>query len=232
MNGVRLTRVRSRSRAARHVVYSVSLAALVAHFALTLLYVMPPNPIKTRTSLHTRYIDRYFFQEWALFAPQPISVDIAVLVRCNGPRASTPFVNLAAKFWEQKRRRPFSPYLRLGRSIDGQAYALLTTRREERPLVAFCLRQPDHPICPGIEKAREFAKDANRAGLLRVASAFCADASDGDDHRFDAATIEVEMSPVPRWSRRHEVQDRTRSTIALGTHALVPISGFGLWRDP
>lgn len=55
---------------------------LVAHFTLTLIYVLPTTPIQ---SILEPFLDatigKYFDQGWDLFAPDPTDTDYALLVR-------------------------------------------------------------------------------------------------------------------------------------------------------
>jgi hypothetical protein len=65
-------------------VASTLIGLLGFHFACTLLYLTPPNPI--RIALHQRlerYMHPYFFQSWRLFAPDPGGTDGVVLVACR-----------------------------------------------------------------------------------------------------------------------------------------------------
>ena len=58
---------------------STTLAGLLAivlglHFVITLIYLMPLNPIKLRLApLITGYMQPFFAQDWRFFAPEPIS---------------------------------------------------------------------------------------------------------------------------------------------------------------
>jgi hypothetical protein len=58
--------------------------ALAWHFACTLLYLTPPNPV--RLAFHgplVGYMHPYFYQSWRLFAPEPGGTDAIVLVMCR-----------------------------------------------------------------------------------------------------------------------------------------------------
>ena len=65
-----------------NVIRVITALWLVAHFALTTLYVFPTNPVKvTLEPLLDAAIGTYFSQSWRLFAPKPISSDYILLVR-------------------------------------------------------------------------------------------------------------------------------------------------------
>ncbi len=59
-----------------------TLAWLAFHFALTGLYVLHENPLRTALApVVNAYVDTYFSQNWDLFAPNPLSHNLSLLVR-------------------------------------------------------------------------------------------------------------------------------------------------------
>src|SRR5574340_142606 len=58
------------------------LAALIAHFALTGVYVVYTNPLRrTLAPVLDSYTDKYFGQGWMLFAPNPLAENLSLMVR-------------------------------------------------------------------------------------------------------------------------------------------------------
>jgi hypothetical protein len=66
----------------RYGLYGVLIWVWVGYFALTALYVSPPNPLKTLTDLHLKTVGKYFYQDWGLFAPNPVQSNLEVHFRC------------------------------------------------------------------------------------------------------------------------------------------------------
>jgi hypothetical protein len=93
-------------------------AVFAFHFACTLLYLTPPNPI--RIALHEpleKYMQPYFYQSWRLFAPEPGGTDALVLVACRlrerdgeGVQESD-FFDITTPLHEHRYRHRFSPGL-------------------------------------------------------------------------------------------------------------------------
>src|SRR5690349_5379464 len=60
----------------------ITLLWFMGHFSLTLVYVLPFNPVKdTLQPLLDETIGTYFPQNWNLFAPDPISSDFSLVIR-------------------------------------------------------------------------------------------------------------------------------------------------------
>jgi hypothetical protein len=74
-----------------NVVRVAALIWLVTHFALTVTYVMPVNPIKLGLQpFLNATIGTYFPQNWSLFAPDPLTSDYAFLaLPLRDPRSVT-----------------------------------------------------------------------------------------------------------------------------------------------
>ncbi len=67
---------------ARLISSSVVLVALSLHFFVILLYAMPINPVSVRVrSPVSRYIEPIFYQNWQLFAPNPVNSERGILLR-------------------------------------------------------------------------------------------------------------------------------------------------------
>jgi hypothetical protein len=153
-------------------------AVFAFHFACTLLYLTPPNPI--RLALHEpleEYMQPYFYQSWRLFAPEPGGTDAIVLVACRlregeGVRESD-LLDITTPLHEHRYQHRFSPGLLLARA--------------ERPRL-FLSANPMHDAIrryglpnPVVEAARaELAAAAKRrfetgqAHANRIASVACA----------------------------------------------------------
>ncbi|HLY21572.1 MAG TPA: DUF5819 family protein [bacterium] len=95
------------------------LAWLVFHFALTGVYVLYNNPVRRALApILNAYIDKYFAQGWGLFAPDPMSDNLSLMIRPLTPAESaavgrlgvpkTGWYDLTRALWEHRQRMPFS----------------------------------------------------------------------------------------------------------------------------
>lgn len=218
-----------KNRAVRYCFYSLATAGLAWHFALTGLFVLPNNPIKTVTAMDRQYIGRYFYQDWGLFAPDPVQRDMLVYVQCVGDNHSTPALDITTGLWESRRRNPFSASDRLSRVHTNYAFALISPGRQETPLIGFCRDNPDEEICTTMETERNERRSNVEEGMTRLASAFCADMRGSFGMDFAQARIWVALADVPRWSQRW-VGEKDKDFIDLGTVALEQVPSFGVWR--
>ncbi|MDI3285981.1 DUF5819 family protein [Polyangium sp. 15x6] len=170
----------TRSRGERFVLSLVAallLGLLGVHFACTLLYLTPPNPI--RIALHAplmRYMHPYFYQSWRLFAPDPGGTDSLLLVNCNVREGSvmveSDWFDITTPLHEHRYRRRFSPALLLARAQEPRLLLRADPMNE-------AIRRYGLPN-PTIEAAREALAaearrqfESGRAHANRIASAAC-----------------------------------------------------------
>jgi hypothetical protein len=108
---------------------------LLAHVGITLLYLLPPNPIKLRLApLLARVMHPFFAQDWRLFAPEPISDTRRLWLSCrlrqsDGATLETAWVDVTSPWWQAQTHNRFSPAAWLSRP---QAYALQLYIEEDR----------------------------------------------------------------------------------------------------
>jgi hypothetical protein len=97
------------------------IGALTLHFSITVLYLTPLNPLKSRTmSIVRGYMEPYFSQRWTLFAPDPIQDHRFVLVSCRvrdgaGER-ETEWLDITTPLLEAKWYHRITPADRLDRA--------------------------------------------------------------------------------------------------------------------
>lgn len=95
------------------------LAAFIVHFTLTGVYVLYENPLhRALAPLEDSYTAKYFSQNWALFAPNPLSANLSLMVRpltaaetaaVKRDRVpATGWYDLTRALWERKQQMPFS----------------------------------------------------------------------------------------------------------------------------
>ncbi|CCQ94784.1 hypothetical protein CULT_2010004 [[Clostridium] ultunense Esp] len=209
----------------RYILYSLLLFILFAHFALTLLFVLPQNPIKNTFKLADYYIGRFFYQDWGLFAPDPIDMDISVLVRCIGENAEeTPIWNITENFNRYNNREN-----RVQRVAFNYAHSYINASRNEVPLFELCSKNPNHLSCVQLKEAERDRKEGAKEGLRRVSSAFCADMRYVTKKDYTKAQIKIVLSKVPRWSKRYTEGPMER-VLDIGVVELYKTRAFKIWK--
>lgn len=213
-----------------HVVRAATLGWFAAHFALTLLWVMPVNPVKLATlPLLNAYIGTYFPQNWSLFAPNPLDSDHALLARCIHEdehdliaRSGLPSDNwhdLSTPFWARFQENRFSAYDRL---VRPQSSAIRTYANGSIPLVDWwtaCDKGLEE-ACDVYDERLERARDEAGKLFTKVGSAFCADTATGGSPVTHVALRLRQSFAVP-WSRRYEDESRVED-YELGVYPIDP----------
>ncbi len=98
------------------------IGVLAMHFAMTMAYLTPLNPVKLRLMpVVEGYIRPFFEQRWTLFAPDVEAMTRYVLVSCRGEDAQgvvqeQPWVNITLPLHELKQRYRLTPADRLDRA--------------------------------------------------------------------------------------------------------------------
>lgn len=181
---------------------------LVVHFAFTLAFLTPVNPIKLRQlAIINRYMLPLFEQHWELFAPDPLVDTRLLLVSCRlrddaGGIDERPYSNMTAAYRELKHRYRLTPADRLERA----QFAPIHLMFGEQDAIAKRVRQHAQDL-PELERVRQMldeqqakrAKDGARL-LGRVASAEC----DRLYGRGRATEVQVRMAIIksPPFSKR------------------------------
>src|SRR4051794_17762784 len=81
--------MRSLLRRALKLLPGVLVMVLSIHFGMTLVYLMPLNPIVLRVApVVDGYMVPWFVQDWHLFAPNPINETHMLLVSCRLQKAN------------------------------------------------------------------------------------------------------------------------------------------------
>lgn len=172
------------------------ICVLSVHFACTLLYQTPPNPI--RIALHAplmRYMHPYLYQSWHLFAPDPGGTDIIIFVRCRVRVADelreTEWFDITTPLHEQRYANRFSPALFLARAHE--PHLQLRADPMHEAIRKFGL--PNATVDAARQALADEAKrklDQGQAHLHRIASSAC-------DRRVEVGqTIEVQARYVTR----------------------------------
>ncbi|WP_437586174.1 DUF5819 family protein [Sorangium sp. So ce1000] len=198
-------------------------AALCFHFAMTLSYLTPQNPLQLRFArLISGYMNPLFQQNWHLFAPDPISDTRLLMVACrlrepDGSTTETGWTDITTPYWEGHLENRLGPATRLGRSVTGAARMIytadptslqITKKLEQRRVRAQAGEgAPEDPeghvvdaLRGEVKKEQDAAYQLGKSVLERAGSAHC-DSLYGPN-RTVAVRMRMAVLRFPRFSRR------------------------------
>jgi len=199
---------------------------LVAHYALTVAYVMPVNPVKIELQpVLNATIGAYFYQNWSFFAPNPLSSNYALLMRPLTqldldmiPKAGPPadgWYDLSSPVWSRFQENRLTAYDRVTRPQSNAIRQYLSGGPQLTPWAESC-EKGDLASCAFYENQLTVARaDAGRL-LAKVGSAFCRDVACSSKKVTHVAFRARETMSVP-WSQRNTAQPAVRD-IELGIY--------------
>ena len=218
----------------------VTFLGLSLHFAATLLFVFPANPIKLQLGhVADRTIGVYFPQNWSLFAPNPVDSTKSLQLKCLRPEelptSSGAPVALAPDGWRdvssahfvRAHDNPLSAYERMVRPLQNSLRRYVAGGIELAPLFQACSKG-DHEACESAQAALLPQREQAARMIRQVASAFCRE-SEPHTHFGGVAVRYRERKALP-WSKRHSepapAQDYQLGIFELDEHVTLP----GLYR--
>ena len=213
----------------KFIIYTLAILSLTVYLSLTALYVSPINPIKTQINTHNVVIGKFFYQDWGLFAPNPVASNTEVHVQCLSPTYVTRMTNISRGLWERHQQNRISPYDRLGRVIGNYAHGVFSISRQEVTLRHECDKNPSGESCRRSKQLRKDSVDFATQGLKRVAASFCSDQHKATGKSFDQAQIYLSSQDVQPWSKRYQSPPVARF-VDLGKHNLPNLPAPGIWR--
>lgn len=183
-----------------NIVRTLTALWLIVHFTLTVLYVFPISPAKdTLQPLIDATIGTYFPQNWMLFAPGPISVDLELLVRPLNDNEysatltkglpSDGWYNILPPLWTKDQQNRFSAYEKLSRT------GLLAIR--------------SHLTDPNDDQSVQI--------MIGLASAFCKDIGKSND---DYVALMIQEVLPKSWSDRGKTVPRVVKSIPVGVYPM------------
>lgn len=217
----------------RYWLYLGLLGLFGAHFGLTALYVSPPNPLKIMTSdLHQGYIGRFFYQDWGLFAPDPVRTDFSIYGECLNGEEGSGVYNLSRPVQDKRRVLPMSQYDRLSRVVTYYPLSYVSVARVEDPLRLYCddpERETD-PACLAHRERVDSRQQAYEIGMIKVVSSFCRELARETGQKYDQVRVGFSSDPVPGWSQRYQPV-REETIYDLGVHPIDPeVMAHGIWK--
>jgi len=190
-----------------------------------LLYLSPPNPVSLLHLPAIRGVLHPFFaQNWHLFAPNPIRMNLVLTVRCEIGGRVTPWLDPFTPWLAQHHRNRFSPMGKMLRIPQNAMFAVLGRSADEwRPLI--CRRTPEAPLCRGEDPASRRQRDLGLFILRRVSSVVC-DRVAGAGH-VSHVQPRILIHEPPPWSKRMLPADAGSTRyLALPWQAYVAVRGF------
>ncbi|AKF84802.1 hypothetical protein MFUL124B02_04640 [Myxococcus fulvus 124B02] len=189
-----------------------TLVGLVLHFALTLLYVFPLNPVKMELGfLANLTIGTYFPQNWSLFAPTPVQSTQVLLVRClsaeevprdsSRPLPTEGWEDVSSAHFRQAQRHRLSAYERLVRPLQNSLRTYLNGGPDLYPFHEAC-QKGDTQACEARDTALKPRRELASRMFRRVGSVFCREAF---PHRhLSAVALRFRERGAVPWSARAE----------------------------
>jgi ribosomal protein S18 acetylase RimI-like enzyme len=183
---------------------------LVIHFALTLAYLTPLNPLKLRVhSLVSAYMEPFFAQRWSLFAPNLEAKARYLLVSCRtqdaqGLTQERPWMDITRPLRELKQRHRLTPADRLDRA---QFAGFKMIQSEDDESIRRLLEKPNdseayRQAVATVEQQRARVRKLGTQLMTRVASAACASLYP-DTHVLEVR-VRVAITKSPPFSKRTE----------------------------
>jgi hypothetical protein len=183
-------------RPSRAAIVAVLMSLVLAvHFALTLAYLTPANPIRLEhQGPILAYMEPFFSQNWSLFAPDPTVDTRYLLVACrrhsDGPDEHAGWINITAPLRRTRADDRLGPVLAIERNQMGPLHSVFAP---EDPLMARLAATDPVTYEPVISRYK----------AMRDAAAVECDRQHGA-----GATVAVGMRMViiqsPPFSKRHE----------------------------
>ncbi len=211
---------------------------LAAHFALTVVYVMPLNPMNAAMQpLLNATLGTYYSQNWRLFSPEPLARNYALLIRplsaeqaiaSKNDLPSDGWFDVTTPFWVRFQRNRFSAYDRLTRP---QLNAILNWLTGGTGLEAWqqSCQMGDTKACAYFEEELRLVRVQEAQVLTRVASAFCKDVAEACRGATHVALRAREESGVA-WSQRYSAARPAVHDMELGVYPIdADVAGAGIY---
>ncbi len=206
------------------IVKVVTIVWFITHFLLTIIYVLPLNPIKIQLKplIDASTMSSFFSQNWSLFAPNPVSQDYIMLVqplRVNDPAELTSkgWYNLSSPLWKHFQSSRVSAYDRLARSQSSALRSTLTGDHGLKNLFDAC-EKGDSVACTTYRTLLASVRKNQIEKLIKIGSAFCNDISKYDN-QYQYMAIRIRIVSFPTWSKRYEGTS-TINDLELGIHRI------------
>jgi len=196
---------------------------LVVHFILTMIYVYPDNPVRdTLQPLLDATIGRYFSQGWALFAPEPDTTDVVLLVRPltrheytivqTKGLPSDGWYDLSSPLWTKLQNSRFSAYGKLARVVSKALYSYFDMIQNQS-IISASLKDTNNQ--KAIYTYHDVPQSQQQRIMLAAASVFCKDIGQTNARYVALMVRQIFTKP---WSKRTTSEPQVVETTLLGVY--------------
>lgn len=144
---------------------------LIIHFGLTIIYVMPLNPVKIRTTkfLQQTYFKSFFAQNWSFFAPNPASQSYVLLLKpqLDNESPDDQWYDITTPLWKNHQENRLATYDRIARVHTTDLRGILSGSNETAILYRAC-QNGDSLSCVSYTKAIELRRLRAQEKLVRA----------------------------------------------------------------
>ena len=142
------------------IVFGVLSIALLMHFFIIALKLLPDNPINHQNKFQIRsYVDPFFSQNWNLFSPNPVNTNLTVLLQfkiySNGRVDTTNWVDIMQPLVDAKREYFWTPAQRISKFVTTYMQQMNETKRLILEIIS-----KDDTLSSDTKKAEEFFENA------------------------------------------------------------------------
>ena len=198
----RVRRVRDHRWTVAAVAVVVSVA-FVFHFAAIGFYLLPLNPVKLAWNpLLASYVNPLFYQNWHLFAPDPINSSQSVIGKCRAGDVESDWFDITQGIIERLEEDPISSALSSVLHLQQNlilAYIQGSSQSDEVLLIRFCQDQPDVEYCRNRDKRATGERALAVDGLVRLVTDVCVTNGFPD---VDSVYVRLADLAFPRFSSR------------------------------
>lgn len=212
---------------------------LAAHFALTVLFVAPTNPLSIELQpLLQAYIGGLFYQNWSFFAPDPVQTNDILLVlplrevpqTASGLMAlpDTGWYDLSSPAWHAFQANRFAAYDRVSRPQSNLVRTFFNLNLALRGWGEACTKG-DKASCELLQKESVQERGESTKQLVRIASSFVRDLA-GSSLEGGYVALRIRRVEAVPWSERGVGKPKL-TDFELGVFPLQPdVAPSGLFR--
>lgn len=205
-----------------------ALAVVAAHLTLTMAYNLPSNPLsQSILPLLQATIGTYFSQNWRLFAPQPATSDVSLVVGCvDAPELAQlsarheagqevewagAWVDITAPLWTRHQQMRLSAYDRISRAQANAGRAYLQGPSGFESWSRACSNGESN-VCAALSAIMLEYRSAQLVEIGRIASSYCRAQSEG----VAGVALRVRERRAIPWSQRFDDAEPEVSDVYLG----------------
>lgn len=181
-------------------------------------YTLPVSPAKLeyQVFLHEKFA-RFFYQNWSLFAPNPVTADDVVLVHCSSNATLTKsdeippneWQDIVSPLWDLARKNRLAPWERISRTLTYPVRAFQGNSSEVVPWAVACVSKDDE-ACKVFERMTVNLRERARVRLVELGTAYCRAAF--PDMPLAMVGIRLRQIQPPPWSRRFDGTATSKDT--------------------